>query len=219
MASRKVIRRLGALLHPSRGFCHKQELGGQLHPRSSSQLLAALEPHVTSSGKELFQVLIDVFCLEKEAWKQKEEFWKKKEAWKQEEEFWKQKEAWKQKDEYQKEACKQKQKEIEYQNKEIAYLEVDLLRSKGLNNTCGLFERMQEVLATYARAKGNKASILWEKILKWSPDLAACVEKHTNIPPQDVRKQAVHCHTIYNILSQHVHAGPNISLYWKGGEV
>ncbi|KAI5084099.1 hypothetical protein GOP47_0000268 [Adiantum capillus-veneris] len=135
MASRKVIRRLGALLHPSRGFCHKQELGGQLHPRSSSQLLAALEPHVTSSGKELFQVLIDVFCLEKEAWKQKEEFWKKKEAWKQEEEFWKQKEAWKQKDEYQKEACKQKQKEIEYQNKEIAYLEVDLLRSKGLNNT------------------------------------------------------------------------------------
>ncbi|KAI5084921.1 hypothetical protein GOP47_0001090 [Adiantum capillus-veneris] len=144
MASRKVIRRLGALLHPSRGFCHKQELGDQLHPRSSSQLLAALEPHVTSSGKELFQGLMDVSCLEKEVWKQK------------------QKEI-----EYQKEA-------IEYKNKEIAYLEVDLLRSKGLNNTRGLFERMQEVLATYARAKGNKASILWEKILKWSPDLAAC---------------------------------------------
>ncbi|KAI5084093.1 hypothetical protein GOP47_0001085 [Adiantum capillus-veneris] len=93
MASRKVIRRLGALLHPSRGFCHKQELGDQLHPRSSSQLLAALEPHVTSSGKELFQGLMDVSCLEKEVWKQK------------------QKEI-----EYQKEA-------IEYQNKLIAYLE------------------------------------------------------------------------------------------------
>ncbi|KAI5084095.1 hypothetical protein GOP47_0000264 [Adiantum capillus-veneris] len=93
MASRKVIRRLGALLHPSRGFCHKQELGDQLHPRSSSQLLAALEPHVTSSGKELFQGLMDVSCLEKEVWKQKQD-----------------------EIEYQKEA-------IEYQNKEIAYLE------------------------------------------------------------------------------------------------
>lgn len=189
MASCKVIRRL-ALLHHARGLCYKQDVVHQ--PRSSMQLLAALEEHISSSGKELLAGLKDAVSWEKEMLLKDVVLSKEKEK-------------------LLNDVLSSKEMLLRLLREQRTIDRVNLLSLKGRNHTGGLFEQMEEVLAFRAGTPAKKGSHLWEAILSADPTLRLCIEKYTNITAKDVVKQAANCSTIYNVLSQHMHAGKELA--------
>ncbi|MCO5609885.1 hypothetical protein L7F22_064118 [Adiantum nelumboides] len=207
-AKGKLIRRLAlGLDHHARGLCHKQDVvhsqpsitmqdvlqADHFQPRSPMQLLAALEVHVTSSGKELLASLKDSLC-------------------------WKEKSLKAQIDKH-KEVSKSLKAQIDKQEEVSKLLremrardQASLLQSKGLNDTRGLFEKLQEDLAAKAQVTTRlKGSSLWEAILKNNQILCDCIHGCTKIPAGDHNRQAAHCSAIYDVFLQHVHAGKELA--------
>ncbi|MCO5546712.1 hypothetical protein L7F22_000148 [Adiantum nelumboides] len=68
--------------------------------------------------------------------------------------------------------------------------------------------KKQEVFGCGSARRGTK---LWEDILTNNSKLSGCIQKALALPVKDVQRMAIHCYTIYNILSQHVHAGKELA--------
>ncbi|MCO5548049.1 hypothetical protein L7F22_001505 [Adiantum nelumboides] len=210
--------------HHARGLCHKQDVvhsqpsitmqdvlqADHFQPRSPMQLLAALEVHVTSSGKELLASLKDSLCWASEKEKSlKVQIDKQKEVSK----------SIKAQIDTQEEVSKSLKAQIDKQEEVSKLLremrardQVSLLQLKGLNDTRGLFEKLQEDLAAKAQDTTRlKGSSLWEAILKNNQALCDCIHGCIKIPAGDHKRQAAHCSAIYDVFLQHVHAGKELA--------
>lgn len=196
--------------HHARGLCHvvhSQDVDSQpftmqdvqpmqdvqFQPRSPMQLLAALEMHVSSSGMEIFASLRDSLCWASEKQREREGFREREREATERERL-------------------QREEALQFLQQLRAKDHIALLQLKGLNDTRGLFEKLQEDLAAMAEVdKRIKGSALWEVILKKNKALRDCIDRCTKIPATDHVRQAAQCSAIYNVFSQHVYSGKELA--------
>lgn len=96
--------------------------------------------------------------------------------------------------------------------KELVRAQVDLLKARGLGNTRGLFEFLQEKLKDQLHISSRlKGAPLWEVFLRADPQLASCIERSTGVSASNVEKQAMLCYHVYSSLSEHIHEGKTLA--------